>query len=196
MELLKVTEEMLVALNHAESAIRIAISDDHMLDDAIGKKTLKEIGQAVAGYHLWVYAQTNHPQFDMKDAPQIRSSEVYAMNCDNCKENYQGSIDLCPSTPTPTPWYVAVLDKRIVQSADGVICDTSLSDDIRPMESANAAFIVTACNAYAPMVEVLKLIAEHLNESDVVHGGALTDDDATTICGAVNKALRLAGKSK
>ena len=54
MELLKVTEEMLVALNHAESAIKAAIADEDGLDGAIGEMALKEISRAVASYHLWI----------------------------------------------------------------------------------------------------------------------------------------------
>jgi hypothetical protein len=74
MELLKVTEAMLVALNHAESAIGVAIADEDGLDGAIGEMTLKEISQAVAQYHLWVYSHTHHPM-DLSTAPQLTASE-------------------------------------------------------------------------------------------------------------------------
>ena len=100
----------------------------------------------------------------------------------------QSKEDSQMSKPTPTPWKVDILDKRIVLSNDGMICDTSLDDgDVRPMELANAAFIVECCNGYAALQAEnaeLRKAAKEVMDSLAEYGPSIvphlmdTDDNA------------------
>lgn len=57
---------------------------------------------------------------------------------------------------TPLPWIVSTQNERLILSAKGDAVATVLAGIPFAEQDANAAFIVTACNAYPELVEALQ----------------------------------------
>ena len=82
-------------------------------------------------------------------------------------------------TVTPLPWRVAYLDAPDIKGADGrvVACVSELSAE---QNEANAAFIVTACNSHAALLEACKRMTGYLadlNGSEWIKGDSIAAAD-------------------